>query len=322
MDTAWAMRRGTVGLGALLAILAAVPVPAARAQTSAAAELAFREGRELMNQGRYREACPKFAESQRLDPAPGTQLNLADCYEKMGRTATAWETFRAAEAAANEAGQRDFASEARKRAEALQPRLSKLTLTAAEPVAGLEVTLDGKPVTALLGSAAPVDPGDHQVAAAAPSRQGWSRTVRVDKQGTTVSVEIPALVAIRQADQAAQPIDDKIAPEPGGRRHRMTPLAWGLAIGAGAALAVGIGFDISAYRDLADCRDSGGCGSQDDIDSIDRRFLVGDILVGAAVAGAGAAVLFYWLGDGEEEARSVDLVATPSSAALVVGGRF
>lgn len=315
------MRRAT-GLGALLAIVAAGPAPAARAQTTAAAELAFREGRQLMNQGRYQEACPKFAESQRLEPAPGTQLNLADCYEKLGRTATAWETFRAAEAAANEAGQRDFASEARKRAEALQPKLSKLALTAAEPVAGLEVTLDGNPVTALVGSALPVDPGDHRVAAAAPSRRGWSRTVTVDKPGATVTVEIPALVAIRQADQAPPHLDDKVAPEAGGRRHRMTPLAWGLAIGAGAALAVGVGLDISAYRDLGDCRDRGGCATQDDIDSIDRRFLVGDIMLGAALAGAGAAVLFYWLGDGEEEERSVDLVATPSSAALVVGGRF
>ena len=310
-------------------IIAAGVVPlafaagSARAQTSAAAELAFREGRQLMTQGRYQEACPKFEESQRLDPAPGTQLNLADCYEKVGRTASAWETFRAAEAAANEAGQRDFASEARKRAEAVQPRLCKLAITAAQPGGGLEVTLDGVRVTALVGSAAPVDPGEHTVQASAPSKRPWTRTVRVDKAGTTVPVEIPALVAVPGEAKAPARVETRISrPAAAGRRHRMTPLAWGFAIGAGAALAVGVGVDITAYRDLGDCRDLGGCGSQDEVDSIDRRFLVGDILLGAAIAGAGAAVVFYWLGDGEEEERSVDVVATPSSAALVVGGRF
>ena len=313
-----------IAAGVLPALLAA---SSARAQTSAAAELAFREGRELMNAGRYQEACPKFEESQRLDPAPGTQLNLADCYEKMGRTASAWETFRAAEAAANEAGQRDFAGEARKRAEAIQPRLCKLAITTAgaagKPAGGLEVTLDGVRVTELVGSAAPVDPGEHTIQASAPSKRPWSRTVRVDKAGSTVTVEIPALVAVPGGAKGPAPVEARVSrPAAAGRRHRMTPLAWGFAIGAGAALAVGVGLDITAYRDLGDCRDQGGCASQDDLDSIDRRFLVGDILLGASIASAGAAVLFYWLGDGEEEERSVDLVATPSSAALVVGGRF
>ncbi len=316
------MRHRLVALAALS--IAAAGAGRARAQTSGAAELAFREGRQLMNQGRFKEACPKFAESQRLDPAPGTQLNLADCYEKLGLTATAWETFRAAETAATRTGQADFASEARKRAIALEPRLCKLAITAAEPGGGLEVRLDGTPVTRLVGSAMPIDPGHHVVAAAAPGKRPWSRTVEIERPGMTETVEIPALPAAPGATAAPaepSPTVERRA-RPAGSSHRMTPLAWGFAIGAGAALAVGVGLDAMAYGDLRACRDRGGCASQDEVDSIKTRFMVGDVLLGAAVASAGAAFLAYWLGGDPDAERSVEVVATPESAAILMIGRF
>src|SRR5262249_43356511 len=80
-----------------LALALLVAAPLARAQSNkVAAEALFEEGRRLMSEGKVADACPKFADSQSLDPSPGTLLNLASCYEKMGMTATAWATYREA----------------------------------------------------------------------------------------------------------------------------------------------------------------------------------------------------------------------------------
>ena len=95
----------------------------------AAAQSLFDEGRKLMSAGKYAEACPKLAESQKLDPGVGTQFHLSDCYEKLGQTASAWAGFLEAASSTKSMGQGDREKVARDRAAALAPRLSKLTIT-------------------------------------------------------------------------------------------------------------------------------------------------------------------------------------------------
>src|SRR5664280_1157837 len=61
---------------------------------SAAARQLFDEARNLVRQERYAEACPKFEQSYQWDPGIGTLFNLADCWQHLGRTASAWAKFR------------------------------------------------------------------------------------------------------------------------------------------------------------------------------------------------------------------------------------
>ena len=117
---------------AALAVLLAglLGAPAARAQgpspapshDKVAAEALFEDGRRLAAAGSFAEACPKFADSQRLDPSPGTLLNLANCYEKLRSLRHGVGHLpRGRELPANAAGRADYVATAQRHAEALAP---------------------------------------------------------------------------------------------------------------------------------------------------------------------------------------------------------
>lgn len=140
----------------------------AQAQSAASAEVLFREGREAADAGDYRTACEKFHESHRLDPAPGTMLNIADCEEKQGHLATAWTFYRAVLQKLPPSDERSAVAKAR--AQALEPRLPRLTVRLAPNApADSRVLRDGIELKgASLDTALPVDPGKHLIEVSAP----------------------------------------------------------------------------------------------------------------------------------------------------------
>jgi serine/threonine-protein kinase len=191
---------GVSVLAALLSMTAAASAQPAGGGSSGggkvAAEALFEQARSLMADGKFADACPRFADSQRLDPSPGTLLNLANCYEKLGRTATAWATYHEAASAANAAGRADYVASAQRHADALAPRLAKLTTTVAQPVDGLQVRRDGVEVAkAEWGVPIPIDAGSHTVEASAPGYKPWSQSVDVPQDGAQTSVAVPPLEA-------------------------------------------------------------------------------------------------------------------------------
>src|SRR4030095_15910449 len=99
----------------------------ASASDKASAEALFDEALRAMKEGKYAEACPKLENSQRIDPGVGTLLYLGECYEKIGRTASAWATFREAASQAEAGGQTKRAKAARERIAKLDSKLSYLT---------------------------------------------------------------------------------------------------------------------------------------------------------------------------------------------------
>jgi tetratricopeptide (TPR) repeat protein len=185
------MRRA-LAIGLVCALSAAWP-RAARADDEAAAEALFLEGRKLADGGNWPEACEKFAASQRASPGAGTLLNLGDCYEHLGKTASAWVSFRNSLELAERAGRPDRAAQAKERIAIVEPKLARLKVTAKKRVAGLTLKRDGQAIGAgALDVAIPVDPGDHVVEAAAPGVETWKTSVTL-VAGETTEVEVPVL---------------------------------------------------------------------------------------------------------------------------------
>ena len=185
-------------LAAVVALQVALAT-SARAQSPGSnnkvtAEALFESGRQLVASGKYAEACPKFADSQRLDPSTATLLNLASCWEKVGRTATAWATYREAQSAAHAAGRQDYFATAERHANALAQKLARITIRVPEGADGIQIERDGLVVErAEWGLALPVDIGAHVIAAAAPGRKAWTSTVEVTQDGAALTVAVPAL---------------------------------------------------------------------------------------------------------------------------------
>lgn len=216
------LRVGLRAAGRVSAMVLVLSAPCvARAQGGngkVAAEALFEQGRSLVAEGKFAEACPRFADSQRLDPSPGTLLNLASCYEKLGRTASAWATYREAASAANAANRADYVASAQRHADTLAQRLARLTTTVAQPVDGLQVRRDGVEVArAEWGVSIPIDAGSHTIEASAPGHRPWSSSVDVAQDGAQVSVAVPALdeaptAAALTAPAAAAPPPPAAAP--------------------------------------------------------------------------------------------------------------
>jgi hypothetical protein len=159
---------------------------------AAAAESLFQEARKLADAKRYSEACPKFVASQKLAPAIGTLLNLADCYEKNNQLASAWARFHEAIALAQRLGRTNREQTARERADRLEPRLIKLSILAR--ASGLEVKLDGNPIEpSALATPIPVDAGKHTIEATSKGKKPFSTTIEVSDKAKSPTVEIPVL---------------------------------------------------------------------------------------------------------------------------------
>jgi hypothetical protein len=264
---------------------------------SAAAEVLFNDAQKLMDDGKAAEACPKFAESYRLDPGVGVLLYLGDCYEKIGKVASAWAAYREAIPAAKAQGHAAREKAATERADALQARLPKIVVSVAPAarVDGLVVSRDGTAINEpLWGSAVPVDPGPHTIDASAPGRKRWTLTVDAT-EGTLSTVELPPLEleAARIAPSAWPPPTAAEArrtqpppPDqgPGWPTQRKLALAAG-AVGA-AGLVVGGVFGAKAMTAWDDAKGRCDAGSPRACDP-DGVSLAGDASTFATVSTIG-----------------------------------
>lgn len=280
-----------------LALVARGDDPAKRAQAIAL----FDEARGLMQRGDYASACPKLEEAQRLSPGLGILYNLSDCYEHVGKLASAWAGFRQVAALAASGGQADRERDARRRAETLEPRLPRLQIDVTRSP-DLRVMRNGVVVSeAQWGTPVPVDLARYHIRAEAPGKTPWESDVVVEREAETTRVTVPALSDAPSATPA--PIGAPVPPPPPPPSDEETP-AWQaplgitlFAVGAAALVAGGVVAGVAKNTaDDADCDEADLCSAEGVADR-DRALTMGNAATGLIIGGAvvGAAGLVVWL---------------------------
>lgn len=304
-----------------------------------------------MQQHDYAAACPKLAESFRLDAAGGTAFALALCDEAAGKTATAWAAFDQALSIARRDKRADREAAAQEKVRALEKRLVRVRIVVQGETPGLAVTRDGVEVgRAQWGTPVPVDPGSHTLEAHATGKNAWSGTFTTGAEGSTVDAVVPTLT-----DQAAAPppaaapaapapttAPSAPAPSPAPAPPATAPAeapgegssqrTWGLVVGGVgvAALAVGAGFGIEAmstWNNVKSACPGNVCpttaGQQTGRDA-GRDADISTVLVGAGVVGLGVGAALYFLAPSAPAAPSAGWRVTPTvstqSLGVSVGG--
>jgi hypothetical protein len=193
----------------------------ARADTGdvVAAEALFRSGRDLLEAKDYAHACPKLAESFRLDPATGTLLALAICHERDGKLASAWGEYSDVASRSKAEGRNDREVAARSKVEELQSQLSTLTIVVpdAAQVPGLEVKRGGTTIApAWFGTPVPVNGGTVSIDATAPGKKPRHGEITLAPNGDRQSVTIDPLEEAGSPAVAPAPVPTTAgAPAPG-----------------------------------------------------------------------------------------------------------
>lgn len=236
----------------LAALIAGVCVSygagASAQSSSGVAQSLFEEGVRLMKEKKYAEACPKLAESHKLEPGGGTVFNLAICLEEEGKLASAYVAYDEALARAKKDNNAKRAQIVEQRMAALKPRLSRVTISVTKSDAAMkpDVRFDGT----LLGEQAwgvpfYADVGTHVLSAEAAGYRPWSSEVKVETAGKQYDLAVPALEKDPNAvvattappvgtekpkdEPAAAPATVQVAPEGRGA------LPW-ILVGTGVAL--------------------------------------------------------------------------------------
>lgn len=214
------MGKRCVGLIAFQIAVAGV----AHAQSNTAlAEALFEEATKLVQEQRYADACPKFAESQRLDPQLGTLLNLADCHEHTDKLATAWSEYKAVVDLASRAGDRARVDYASTRVKEIEPNVARVRFEIPSTIARVKLD-DAELGPAVWSAALPIDSGNHVVEVADREQHTATQSFSIaNGEQSTVHLSVPVAPSIQT-------------------ERSISPLVW---IGGGVTL-VGLGIGIGA----------------------------------------------------------------------------
>ncbi len=195
-------------MNALLATLAccslcAAALPAAGEEMhSARADALFQQAQTLLDAGKVEAACSKLEASEAAGNSIETLLHLADCYERAGRSASAWHAFQEAQAVAHAEKDAEREQVAAERASALEPKVMRVVLIVPplSRVPGLTVQLGNNTIPAASwGAGIPVDAGVQRISASAKGHRSWQLDLSVARgDAREYRVNVPTLTPVPQ----------------------------------------------------------------------------------------------------------------------------
>lgn len=293
----------------------------------------FNEGVALFNGGNFAAACPKLEASLQAYAGIGTRGKLAECYEKLGRFASAWSLYLDVARLSRESHEPQREQVATERARALESKLSRVTIVIAQEAPGLIVRRNGRAIDRDGLRDQVVDAGTVRVEVEAPGRKTFA-TERNVAPGASLRVDVPALETV--GGQSTSYDDPSYPSERPSDRSWQRPLGLALAGTGVAALAVGSVFGLSAKSSYDDAFDSGACDrtsrmcngpGQDAVDDAHKKATISTILfISGGVLATGGAVLFFTAP--RSSSGSARLTVSPSvdpfarGASLAAGGVF
>lgn len=331
----------------VLGAIAVLPSVARADGAPTHADSLFREGRTLLDAKRFDEACPKLAESQKEDPGAGTLLALALCHEGQGKTATAWNELNEAAALGKRVGRSDLAGAAQKRANAMEPLLSRIVVHVPKSAdVEYQVKCDGEPLDAKLwDTPIAVDPGEHHVDVSAKGKSPRSYAVRLTGAGV-VEILVDKLEDSQPKALAKKPeTSNALVTEPpapvegssGGAQRTIGLAVIGLGvvgIGAGAYFggkALGESAEGRRACDTTPCSAQQQANATDANDRAKSSMLASIVSIGAGTVGIAIGTVVYLTapssparGAGPSTRMTARIVpsVTPTTATLGVSGAF
>jgi len=321
-----------------LAVVIGIAMPVvAWGQASPQAEALFRDGKRLMKEGKLAEACGALEGSERAEHNVATVLSLADCREKNHQYAAAWALFLQADSQTRgDASKATLNTTAKRRAQALEPRLSYLTINVPDEsrVPELVVLRDGAPLDpAEWNRSIPADGGAHVVAGKAPGHESWSTTVTLKPEADKQAVEVPKFKALPQIVNKVHAAADteRSAPRPAPslftrrRKLAVSLVASGVALGAISLVvgvtAKGLHDDAVSLCPPTTCTPRDATFAEYKNDDAKHRAVIAN--VGFGVAGLALATgAYFWLTGAPESPRLAIAPQVGATTGLAVGGSF
>ena len=292
---------------------------------SAARDLAT-QGAQAFEAGQFAQASDFFRRAHELVPAPSIALLQARSLSKLGNLVEAIDVYEQTARLKLAGDAPEAYSEAVQTAhievEEVRRRVSRLKLTLQGVAKGeaLQVTIDEKPMPAvLLGVERPINPGAHHIAVTVDGQARAARDFTVVEAGSElvvldVSSAHPAKIAV-----VFKPLPVEVAASNGSSQRTLGFAALGLGVvGLGLGTYTGL---VAMHRksDLdAKCSPTCPTSSAGDIDSFRSNRTVSWISYGVGVAAVGVGVVLLVIGKPTQE--HVALRAAPNG--LQIAGRL